>query len=61
MQQALEDEVSDVVGRGRYERVEGGEEVIYRNGFAEPSTVRTTSGPMVIERPRVRDATKVGF
>ena len=61
LQQALEDEVSDVVGRGRYERVEGGEEVIYRNGFAEPRTVRTTSGPMVIERPRVRDATRVGW
>ena len=61
LQQALEDKVSDVVGRGRYERAEGGEEVIYRNGFAEPSTVRTTSGPMVIERPRVRDATRVGW
>ena len=61
LQQALEDEVTDFVGRARHERAHGGEEVIYRNGFAEPSTVRTTSGPTVIERPRVRDATKVGF
>ena len=61
LQQALEDEVTDFVGRARYERVDGGEEVIYRNGFQEPSTVRTTSGPTVIERPRVRDATRVGF
>src|SRR5450755_771148 len=61
LQQALEDEVTDFVGRARYERVEGQGEVIYRNGFAEPSTVRTTSGPTVIERPRVRDATRVGF
>lgn len=61
LQQALEDEVSEFVGRGRYERADGSEEVIYRNGFAKPSTVRTTSGPTVIERPRVRDATKVGF
>ncbi len=61
LQQALEDEVTEFVGRGRYERAGGGEEVIYRNGFAEPSTVRTTSGPTVIERPRVRDATAVGF
>ena len=61
LQQALEDEVTDFVGRARHERANGGEEVIYRNGFAEPSTVRTTSGAAVIERPRVRDATKVGF
>ena len=61
LQQALEDEVSEFVGRGRYERVGGGREVIYRNGFQEPSTVRTTSGPAVVERPRVRDASRVGF
>jgi putative transposase len=61
LQQALEDEVSDFVGRSRYERADGSNAVIYRNGFAKPSTVRTTSGPTVIERPRVRDATKVGF
>lgn len=50
LQQALEDEVAEFVGRGRYERADGDEGVIYRNGFAEPSTVRTTSGPTVIER-----------
>lgn len=61
LQQALEDEVTDFVGRARYERSGGEREVIYRNGFAEPSTVRTTSGPAVIERPRVRDATRLGF
>jgi len=61
LQQALEDEVTEFVGRGRYERADGGEGVIYRNGFAEPSTVRTTSGPAVIERPRVRNASSVGF
>jgi putative transposase len=61
LQQALEDEVTDFVGRARYERAGGEGEVIYRNGFAEPSTVRTTSGPTVLERPRVRDANRVGF
>jgi transposase-like protein len=61
LQQALEDEVTEFVGRARYERVDGGEEVIYRNGFAKPSTVATTGGPTVIERPRVRNASKVGF
>ena len=61
LQQALEDEVSEFVGRARHERAQSGEKVIYRNGFAEPSTVCTTSGRTVIERPRVRDATRVGF
>jgi putative transposase len=60
LQQALEDEVTEFVGRARYERSDGGG-VIYRNGFAEPSMVKTTSGPAVIERPRVRDASKLGF
>ena len=35
--------------------------MIYRNGFADLSTVRTTSGPTVIERPRIRNASSVGF
>jgi putative transposase len=60
LQQALEDEVTEFVGRARYER-SAGEGVIYRNGFQEPSTVQTTSGPAVIERPRVRDASRLGF
>jgi putative transposase len=61
LQQALEDEVTEFVGRDRYERADGGERVIYRNGFAKPSTVATTSGPTVIERPRVLNASEVGF
>jgi transposase-like protein len=61
LQQALENEVSEFVGRARYERADGDGQVIYRNGFARPSTVTTTSGPVVIERPRVRDATRLGF
>src|SRR5512132_2544729 len=35
LQQALEDEVTEFLGRARYERADGGEEVIYRNGFRE--------------------------
>ena len=61
LQQALEDEVTEFVGRARYERADGGEGVIYRNGFADPSTIATTSGPTVVERPRVRNATEAGF
>ena len=50
LQQALEDEVSEFLGRGRYQRAE--DTVSHRNGY-EPRTVRTTSGPVELERPRV--------
>jgi putative transposase len=58
LQQALEDEVSEFLGRGRYER--SGEVVSHRNGY-EPRSVRTTAGKVELERPRVRDASKLGF
>ena len=58
LQQALEDEVTEFLGRGRYERA--GEAVSHRNGY-EPRKVRTTSGMVELERPRVRDASKLGF
>lgn len=58
LQQALEDEVTGFLGRRRYERAE--ETVSYRNGY-EPRTVKTTAGPMRLERPRVRDASRLGF
>jgi putative transposase len=58
LQQALEDEIAEFLGRGRYERA--GETVSHRNGY-EPRTVRTTSGRVELERPRIRDASKLGF
>ena len=58
LQQALEEEVSEFLGRGRYER--SGEVVSHRNGY-QPRTVATTSGKVELERPRVRDASKLGF
>lgn len=58
LQQALEDEVSEFLGRARYERAD--ETVAHRNGY-EPRTVRTTAGKVELERPRVRDASKLGF
>ena len=59
LQQALEDEVTEFLGRRRrYERA--GETVSHRNGH-EPRTVKTTSGSMNLERPRVRNASKLGF
>jgi putative transposase len=58
LQQVLEDEVSEFLGRSRYERAE--ETVSHRNGY-EPRTVKTTSGAMQLERPRVRNASRLGF
>src|SRR4051794_19057080 len=58
LQQALEDEVAEFLGRGRYERAEAA--VSYRNGY-EPRRVVTTAGPVELERPRVRNARELGF
>ena len=57
LQQVLEDEVTEFLGRRRYERA--GETVSHRNGH-EPRTVKTTSGSVALERPRVRNASKLG-
>src|SRR5947209_4984807 len=58
LQQALEEEVTEFLGRGRYERA--GETVSHRNGY-EPKAVRTTNGRVELRRPRVRDASRLGF
>ncbi len=58
LQRALEDELTEFLGRARYERT--GERGAHRNGY-EPRTVVTTSGPMELERPRVRGASELGF
>jgi putative transposase len=58
LQQALEDEVTEFLGRVRYERT--GEPVSYRNGY-EPRRVVTTAGPVELDRPRVRNARELGF
>lgn len=60
MQQALEDEVTEFLGRERYARVDGEGGAIYRNGY-EPKTVKTTSGAMALERPRIRSVSGLEF
>jgi putative transposase len=59
MQRALEDELAEFLGRARYGR--SGELVAHRNGYGRPQKIATTSGPMEIERPRIREASKLGF
>ena len=59
LQQALEDELTEFLGRARYERTEA--PVAHRNGYERPQKIATTSGPIKIERPRVREASRLGF
>jgi putative transposase len=58
LQRALEDEVTELLGRTRYERAR--ETVSHRHGY-ELRTVKTTTGPVRLERPRVRNAAALGF
>ncbi len=58
LQQAIEDEVTEYLGRGRYERT--GAPVAYRDGY-EPTTVKATAGPIALERPRLRSTAGVRF
>ncbi|MCA1678323.1 MAG: IS256 family transposase [Actinobacteria bacterium] len=58
LQQALEDEVTEFLGRARYERT--GEPGVHRNGY-EPTTVKTTAGPVGLERPRLRNQGALSF
>lgn len=54
-QELLEQEVTDFLGRGRYERVGAGQEHRgYRNGY-RPDRVRSTEGEIEVQVPRVRE------
>ena len=58
LQQALEDEVTEFLGRVRFERAT--DPVSHGNGY-EPRRVVTTAGPVELGRPRVRNARELGF
>src|SRR6476660_6770776 len=58
LQQALEEELTEFLGRERYER--RGQPIAHRNGY-EQVTVKTTARPLGLERPRVRNASVLGF
>src|SRR5207245_8685861 len=58
LQQALEEELTEFLGRERYER--RGEPIAHRNGY-ERVMVRMTAGPLELERPRVRNASALEF
>jgi putative transposase len=55
LQKALEMEVDDFLGRGRYERAVGGAVTGYRNGY-EPKRVHTAEGTVELRVPQVRES-----
>ncbi len=60
LQSALETEVTEFLGRNRYERRRLARQTRAgsRNGFA-PVTVKTTAGPITLERPKLRSTDTV--
>ncbi len=59
IQTAVEAEVEEFLGRSRYERIARAEDPRrgMRNGYC-PTTVKTTAGPVTIERPKLRSTTE---
>jgi putative transposase len=58
LQQALEEELTNFLGRERYER--RGAPIAHRNGY-ERVSVKTTAGALELERPRLRNASALRF
>src|ERR1700741_3608122 len=58
MQAALEAEVTEFLGRERYQRAAAAPDAQpgARNGY-RPATVKTTAGPVTLERPKLRGTT----
>ncbi|MCV7152728.1 transposase [Mycobacterium pyrenivorans] len=60
LQSPIEAEVTAFLGRDRCQRVAASGEdsrVGMRNGYC-PTTVKTTAGPVTLQRPKVRDTTE---
>jgi putative transposase len=59
LQAALEAEVTTFLGRDRYERTATAEDgrAGMRNGYC-PTTVKTTAGPVTLQRPKLRGTTE---
>ena len=55
LQQVLEEEVEQALGRARYERRDGVDVTPgYRNGFGKPRRLSALAGTITVRRPRVR-------
>lgn len=54
LQRVLEEEVDDLLGRGRHARRSAETAVGHRNGFGKPRQVALMNGTITVRRPRVR-------
>ena len=55
VQAVLEEEVTDALGRQRYERRDGIDAPVgHRNGYGKPRRLGLQTGTIVVRRPRVR-------
>lgn len=54
IQEALEEEVTDFLGRERYQRSDEESPAGYRNGYRD-RTIKTAEGRLTVRRPRVRE------
>ncbi len=54
MQTAVEAEVEAFLSRARYERRDEDGPAGYRNGYQLPAAVKTTMGPVELQRPKLR-------
>ena len=59
IQQALEDEVSEFLERGKYDKTDAENFTGYRNGFHQKRTVSTAFGGLKVKAPRVSDSPQV--
>ncbi len=55
-QAVLEEMVADELGRERYQRRDDDSPEGYRNGYQPPRTIKTTLGPVELQRPKLRGA-----
>lgn len=55
-QSVIEEIVCDELGRGRYERRSADSPEGYRNGWQQPRTLKTSLGPVQLQRPKLRHA-----
>jgi putative transposase len=55
LQEAMEEEVQDYLGRGYYERKQQEEFKGYRNGY-EPHKLKTAEGKITVEVPQIRES-----
>jgi transposase-like protein len=55
-QSVIEEIICEELGRGRYQRRREDSPQGYRNGWQQPRTLKTSLGPVELQRPKLRHA-----